>query len=52
MNKEVDGADIRQKMIAVSAYYLAEKRGFAGHGANKDWMKAAAEIDAMFHAHI
>jgi hypothetical protein len=34
-------------MIAVAAYYLAEKRGFAGSGANDDWMKAEAETDAM-----
>lgn len=39
-------------MIAVAAYYLAEKGAFAGHGAYEDWMKAEAEIDAMLHDRI
>jgi hypothetical protein len=36
-------------MIAVAAYYCAEKRGFAGCGAYEDWIKAEAEIDAMLN---
>ena len=39
-------------MISVAAYYLAEKRGFAGHGAGDDWIKAEAAIDAMLHGHL
>lgn len=39
-------------MIAVAAYDLAEKRGFAGQGSYEDWIKAEAEIDAMLHDRI
>ncbi|NTV96468.1 MAG: DUF2934 domain-containing protein [Thiobacillus sp.] len=42
--------DRRQQMIAVAAYYLAEKRGFAGDGADQDWMAAEAEVDATMQA--
>ena len=39
-------------MIAVAAYYLAEKRGFAGDCADADWMTAEVEIDAMLQGRI
>jgi hypothetical protein len=34
-------------MIAVAAYYLAEKRGFPGGGALDDWIEAERQIDSM-----
>jgi hypothetical protein len=34
----------RYKMIEVAAYYLAEKKGFAGHSADY-WTAAEKEID-------
>jgi hypothetical protein len=37
----------RHGMIAVAAYYLAEKRGFPGGGALDDWMTAEHQIDQM-----
>jgi hypothetical protein len=33
-------------MIAVAAYFLAEKRGFAPGCELDDWLKAETEIDA------
>ncbi|MHB1592114.1 MAG: DUF2934 domain-containing protein, partial [Sulfuricella sp.] len=45
-------AETRHEMIAVAAYYLAEKRGFAGHDTLQDWVKAEGEIDAMLHYRI
>lgn len=36
----------RHEMIAVAAFFLAEKRGFAENGAAQDWTRAEAEIDA------
>ncbi len=35
----------RYRMIAEAAYYLAEKRGFAGGDMAADWLQAEAEID-------
>jgi len=40
-------AETRHHMIAVGAFYLAEKRGFTGNGIDEDWIKAEAEIDAI-----
>lgn len=36
----------RQRMIAVAAYYRAEKRGFTGNEADavQDWLEAEMEI--------
>ena len=39
--------DERHEMIAVAAYYRAERRGFAPGDAVKDWWEAAAVIDQM-----
>ena len=36
----------RQQMIAEAAYYRAERRGFNGGDAVRDWCEAEAEIDA------
>jgi|CXWL01.1.fsa_nt_gi hypothetical protein len=37
----------RQKMIAIAAYYRAEKRGFKSNEADtvQDWLEAEMEID-------
>lgn len=40
MNKQVDSADIRQKMIADDDHYHAEKLGFGHQGAHEGWIKA------------
>lgn len=45
-------AETRQKMIAEAAYYIAERRGFAGNESYDDWVKAEAEIDAMLLSRI
>jgi hypothetical protein len=37
----------RAEMIAVAAYYLAERRGFAPGGADTDWLLAEEQIDRM-----
>lgn len=37
----------RTEMIAVAAYYLAERRGFAPGGAETDWLRAEAQIECM-----
>lgn len=39
--------DASHKMIATSAYYRAEKRGFKNNGADavQDWLEAEVEID-------
>lgn len=36
----------RQQMIAEAAYFRAERRGFNGGDAVRDWCEAEAEIDA------
>jgi len=41
--------EVRHNMIAVAAFYLAEKRGFEGNDSVGDWMKAEVEIDRMLH---
>ena len=42
----VDGSARRETMIAVAAYYLAEKRNFSPGGDLSDWLAAEREIDA------
>lgn len=37
----------RHEMIAVAAYYLAERRGFPGSGAIDDWIIAERQIQQM-----
>ncbi len=40
----------REEMIAVAAYFRAERRGFSGGDPAADWLAAEAEIDAMLSA--
>ncbi|WP_242475053.1 DUF2934 domain-containing protein, partial [Thiohalocapsa halophila] len=40
----------RAEMVAVAAYYLAERRGFAPGGAEADWLRAEAQIERMLAA--
>ncbi len=37
----------RQEMIAIAAYYLAERRGFTPDGAESDWLSAERMINAL-----
>ena len=41
---QANGED-RQEMIAIAAYYRAERRGSNGGDAMQDWLEAEAEID-------
>ena len=38
-------AELRHRMIAEAAYYLAEKRNFQGGDPVNDWLEAEAIID-------
>lgn len=46
-DREIVSADQRQTMIAETAYYLAERRGFQGDEEDRirDWLEAEAQID-------
>lgn len=37
----------RHQMIAVAAYFLAEKRGFAAGDPHQDWFLAESEVDEL-----
>lgn len=37
----------RQHMIEEAAYFIAEKRGFAGGNSDADWLYAESQIDKM-----
>lgn len=39
----------RSQMIAVAAYFRAERRGFNGGDPVEDWLAAEAEIDQLYH---
>jgi len=39
-------AERRHELIAIAAYYLAERRGFAPGHEEEDWLAAEAELDA------
>lgn len=39
--------ETRHKMIAEAAYFLAQRRGFAGGHAMEDWLQAEEQINAM-----
>lgn len=39
----------RNEMIAVAAYYRAERRGFAESDPVSDWLAAESEIDQLLH---
>lgn len=40
-------AEQQHSMIAESAYFRAEQRGFQGDLALEDWLRAEAELDAL-----
>jgi hypothetical protein len=40
-------AGLRLEMIAVSAYFRAERRGFADGSPDDDWLQAEREVDLM-----
>jgi hypothetical protein len=44
-----EGGDMRRSMIAVSAYYRAERRGFADGLADDDWYAAEQEIECLLN---
>lgn len=39
----------REEMVAIAAYYRAERRGFDGGDPMLDWLEAEAEIDAAVY---
>jgi hypothetical protein len=41
---QAGSADVPHRMIAVAAYYRAERRGFAPGGEVMDWLQAEAEL--------
>jgi hypothetical protein len=43
-------ADLRNRMIAEAAYYLAERRGFAPGYELEDWLAAEAEIECALES--
>lgn len=43
---EID-EELRKKIIAEKAYYLAEARGFAGGCDLEDWLVAEAEVNQL-----
>ncbi len=45
----VANGEDRQEMIAIAAYYRAERRGFSGGDAMQDWLEAEAEIDGTVY---
>lgn len=48
--KEQDKTADRYRMIAETAYLIAEQRGFEGDLSLDDWLQAEAEVDARFTA--
>jgi hypothetical protein len=42
-------ADVRRELVAAEAYFLAERRGFAGGHELEDWVAAEAAVDARLH---
>jgi len=50
IKKSVISAEDRYHMIAIAAYFRAEKRGFAGGYEMEDWIASEAQIDTMLNA--
>ncbi|OIR03066.1 hypothetical protein GALL_148440 [mine drainage metagenome] len=48
--RSVPAALQREQMIAVAAYFRAERRGFLGGDPNADWLEAEAEIDRVLRS--
>lgn len=46
-SQDKSAQDQRQQMIAEAAYFRAERRGFNGGDAVRDWCEAEAEVDAQ-----
>lgn len=46
MSQQKISAGQRQQMIAEAAYFRAERRGFDGGDAVRDWCEAETEVDA------
>jgi hypothetical protein len=42
----------RERMVAVAAYFIAERRGFAPGGEQGDWHQAEQQIDRMLAAAV
>jgi len=40
--------DVRRRLIAAEAYFLAERRGFAPGNELADWVAAEASVDSRF----
>jgi len=40
--------EARLRMIREAAYFIAQRRGFAGGDAQSDWLEAERQIDAQF----
>jgi hypothetical protein len=40
----------RDDMIAIAAYFLAERRGFVPGAADDDWLRAEQQIDRMLES--
>jgi Protein of unknown function (DUF2934) len=45
MATEID-PDVRRKLVAAEAYFLAERRGFTGGNELEDWVAAEAMVDS------
>ncbi len=37
----------REELVAVAAYYRAERRGFAPNDEISDWLEAEAEVESL-----
>lgn len=37
----------REELVAVAAYYRAERRGFVPNAEISDWLEAEAEVDSL-----
>jgi hypothetical protein len=46
-NSAID-PDMRRRLIAAEAYFLAERRGFAPGNELADWVAAEAAVDSRF----
>jgi len=41
--------DIRRQLVAMEAYFLAERRGFAAGNELEDWVAAEQAVDSRLH---
>ena len=51
-----DGAaldpDLRRRLVAAEAYFLAERRGFAAGGEVDDWIAAESLVDSRLNQQV